>query len=234
MKNIEKFIRTIRAELNRRIYPFKGYWLASRSEKPMSRKFGYDRGTPIDRYWIESFLHKHKDLIKGHCLEVTDNSYTIKFGGDAVTRPDVLDIDRKNKKATIIGDLRNLNAVIQDNTYDCIILTHVLGLIDELDKALEECRRILKEGGTMLITSSCLSPTYKGSNNYWRFTPLGAEYLLGKHFGEQNVSLVTYGNAFTGQCFWVGMAQEDLSPKELDKHDPEFPCVIGIKVTKKK
>src|SRR4051794_37443694 len=48
---------------------------------PISTVFGFDRGTPIDRYYIETFLSKNADDIRGRVLEIGDNSYTVRFGG---------------------------------------------------------------------------------------------------------------------------------------------------------
>src|SRR5262245_54268962 len=42
---------------------------------PVSRTFGFDRGLPIDRYYIESFLAEHALDIRGRTLEVADNAY---------------------------------------------------------------------------------------------------------------------------------------------------------------
>ncbi len=222
-----EIVRMLRAQAMRKIFPANKYWLA-----PISSKFGYDRGTPIDRYWIEKFLQKNEPYIKGKCLEITDNTYTNRFSNNKVKSSDVLDIDSNNKKANIHGDLRDLKKVIKSNTYDCILLTHVLGLIDEVNAAVLECHRILKPGGILLATSACLSPTYDTKSNYWRFTPNGARYLFNKAFGEKNVEIESYGNVKTGQCFWVGMSQEDLTQKELEYNDPKFPCIVAIKAVK--
>jgi hypothetical protein len=75
------------------------------SLQPMSSVFGFDRGLPIDRYYIESFLEKNKKFIKGHCLEVHDSAYTIKYGEDRVTSYDAVDVDTSNTQANIYADL---------------------------------------------------------------------------------------------------------------------------------
>ena len=78
-------------------------------------------------------------------LEVKDRKYTARFGGNVdgaktgVTRSDVLDINRENKEANIIDDIRSL-ATIQDGTYDCMILTQVLQYVDDLDAAIRSIR----------------------------------------------------------------------------------------------
>jgi SAM-dependent methyltransferase len=232
MEKVKNTLLSIRAWLNRALFPTKWYWLPIKSTKPISAKFGFDRGTPIDRYWIEDFLGKNKEYIKGNCLEVTDKTYTLKYGGKQVTKADVLDIDENNTRANIIGDLRNLSGVIKGNTYDCIILTHVLGLIDDLDSAISECHRILKPKGVLLATSACFSPTYDLKSNFWRFTLAGAGYVFGKFFNKDNLEVTSYGNVFTGQCFWVGMSQEDITEKQLQYNDPRFPCIVAVRAVK--
>src|SRR5439155_18109175 len=43
---------------------------------PISANFGFDRGTPIDRYYIERFLEREAGHIRGRVLEVRDSSYS--------------------------------------------------------------------------------------------------------------------------------------------------------------
>jgi hypothetical protein len=38
--------------------------------EPVSRGLGWERGTPIDRYYIQSFLAEHANKIVGDALEV--------------------------------------------------------------------------------------------------------------------------------------------------------------------
>jgi SAM-dependent methyltransferase len=229
-KFILPYMRKFRAVLLRTLKPSTRYFLATRSLEPMSKKFGYDRGKPIDRYFIETFLKRNSQKIHGTCLEITDTNYIDTFG-TGVTHADALDIDTSNRRATIHADLRHMPSV-GDNTYDCIILTHVLGIIDDVPAAVSECYRILKPGGTILATSSCLSPVYDQQLNYWRFTVASMRYLFGKSFPPQNIEVLSYGNVLTGQCFWVGMSQEELSETELSYNDPMFPNIIAVTAVK--
>lgn len=223
-KHIITLILKIRATINRVINPVTNRFLLNRSVVPISSKFGFDRGTPIDRYWIESFLEEKKGLINGVCLEVTDNTYTKRFGQDRILKSDVIDIDPSNKLANIHGDLRDLKNVKSD-TYDTVILTHVLGLIDEPSKAVSEIYRVLKPGGKLVLTSSCLGPIL-GETVFWRFTSNSMKYVLTKNFDIKNIEIKTFGNVLTGQAFWIGMSQEELSQKELSFNDHRFPCVV--------
>ena len=37
-------------------------------QRPLSADFGYSRGTPVHRFYIEGFLEKHSADIRGHVL----------------------------------------------------------------------------------------------------------------------------------------------------------------------
>jgi hypothetical protein len=43
---------------------------------PFSRRFGSDRGFPVDRYYIERFLVAHAHDVRGRVLEIKDDYYT--------------------------------------------------------------------------------------------------------------------------------------------------------------
>src|SRR3954451_959888 len=99
----------------------RSLYLLLRRLKPLSDYAGRERGKPIDRVYVESFLGAHSPDVHGRVLEVKDDLYTKRFGGANVARADVLDINTDNAHATIYGDLRHLGA-IADDAYDCFIL----------------------------------------------------------------------------------------------------------------
>jgi SAM-dependent methyltransferase len=208
------------------------YLLASRTA-PISDYAGRDRGNPIDRFYIESFLEQHRSLIRGRVLEVKDNAYTRRFGGAQVTQADVLDINPQNAQATVIADLRNLGPVAAD-TYDCFILTQTLQYIDDLDAAVAECHRILRPGGSVLVTLPTLGKVEgletNVAGNFWRFTTHSARYVFAKRFDDLDVR--SRGNCLAGMAFWVGLAQEDLPFDRLNHDDPTFPCLVTVRATK--
>ena len=71
--------------------------------RPYSRRYGTDRGTALDRVYIERFLEHHSDAIHGEVLEANDDNYTKMFGTSC--RAHVVDIRTTNERATIIADL---------------------------------------------------------------------------------------------------------------------------------
>jgi len=236
IKNIVKklpFSTNIKNFLRRSARPAMVYFLCHTTH-PLSNYYGLDRGKPIDRFYIENFLEQNKLYIQGVCLELLNNNYTMIYGGEKVTKSDILDNDELNKKATIIDDLRQLKK-ISDNVYDCIILTQVFQFIDDVDAGISECYRILKNGGVLLVTLPSLSriDCVAGvEGDYWRFTEASARYLFGKKFNPARLSISTYGNARSGIYFYAGLAQEDTERKILEDNDHYFPLIITIKAIK--
>lgn len=228
MKNLlSNLAKNTRSKLTRIYKPKEKYWFDNRSLKPLSEKAGFDRGTPIDRYYIDKFLSINREYVKGVCLEVGDNRYTRKFGGGKVLKSDIVDVNKNNKKATISADLRNLEG-IGNNSYNCIILTQVLGLIDDYDAAIKEIFRILKPGGVVLLTSTCLNQTRNPDSSYWRFTPKGLQFVFERYFKDK-LKIESYGNVLVSRSMLVGLSQEELTLKELDYFDPHYPCVLSLR-----
>lgn len=234
VNEIITLVRAIRGPVMRILKPRSRYFLftpPNRDLKPMSTSYGFDRGKPVDRYYIEQFMKDHEKDVRGVCLEVTDRDYTKKYGGIKVTRSDILDINTGNKQATIYGDLQKIPQ-IKDNTYDCFILTQTLMMIDDYEAAIRESKRILKPGGVLLATISTMSPVWNIEHHMWRFTGASGRYIFGKYFDKDKYDVKTYGNALAGQAFWVGMAVQDLSPNELAYNDPHFPITVAVRAVK--
>jgi SAM-dependent methyltransferase len=208
-------------------------WLGTlRRTTPLSAYWGYDRGTPIDRYYIEGFLAEHRADIRGRVLEIKNNAYTQRFG-TGVSRSDVLDVDPANPHATIVADLAAAGA-IPDDTFDCFIFTQTLNWIYDTRAALLHVRRILRPGGVVLATVSALAridPDSRGLD-YWRFTAASCAALFGDVFGPECVAVRAHGNVLAGIASLAGMAQEDLSRRELDAYDEAFPLIVTVRAVK--
>ncbi|HEX2175489.1 MAG TPA: methyltransferase domain-containing protein [Nocardioidaceae bacterium] len=199
---------------------------------PVSRNWGFDRGTPIDRHFIERFLDESRDAIHGRVLEVKDDAYTRRYG-EGVTSAEVLDVDTDNEQATVVADLTDAKA-IPDDSYDCVIVTQVLHLIFDFHAAIRECRRILRPGGTLLCTVPALSRCSREllNSDYWRMTPSGASRVFGDVFGPGNVHVEGHGSAVLSAAFLMGVAAEEVGARTLQQHDPLFPLVVTVRATK--
>jgi SAM-dependent methyltransferase len=198
---------------------------------PLSDHWGTERGTPIDRYYIERFLAEQRADIRGRVLEVKDSNYTNRFG-TGVTQRDVLDVDPANAQATIIADLSAAEP-IPSNAFDCFILTQTLQFIYDTRAALAHAHRILRPGGVLLVTVPSVSQLDRRLTDYWRFTVASCQSLFGEAFGSTHVTLCAYGNVLTAISFLMGLSAEDLSRRELDAVNVYYPVVIAVRAMKR-
>lgn len=199
---------------------------------PLSERWGYDRGRPVDRYYIERFLASHRADIRGAVLEVKDSTYTERFG-TAVERSEVLDVDAGNERATIVADLSDAGRVPPDQ-FDCAIVTQTLQYVFALDDAVAHLHRMLKPGGVLLVTVPALSRVVEedGLRDYWRLTEASCTRLFASAFGAANVATASFGNVLTSVAFLTGMAQEELRRRELEATDARFPVIIAVRAVK--
>ncbi|WP_266202598.1 glycosyltransferase [Pontibacter kalidii] len=201
---------------------------------PFSTEFGYDRGGPVDRYYIERFLGDQAHDIKGRVLEIGDNSYTLAYGGERVTKSDILHVDESNPSATLVGDISHAPH-IPDNSFDCIILTQTLHLIYHFTEALHTCFRILKPGGALLLTVPGITPIDHGEWKetwYWSFTDKSMKRLMEETFPGGISEVTPYGNVFTATAFLYGMGLPEVPKTKLMYDDPHYQVIITVKATK--
>lgn len=209
--------------------------LLRRSLEPVSRTFGHDRGTPIDRYYIESFLDRHRADIRGRTLEIGDATYTHRFGEARVARADILHTPPGGRIATIVGDLATGDG-IPTAAFDCIILTQVLPFIFDVRAAVRHCHAALKPGGVILATVPCISQISQYDmqrwGDFWRFTPLAARRLFDEAFTGGTIEIQDHGNALAATAFLQGLATQELSAGELDHHDADYPLIVTIRAVR--
>lgn len=206
-----------------------------RRVQPISREWGFERGLPVDRYYIEQFLRAHVLDIRGRVLEIKDDLYTSRFGGDRVTRCDVLHVEEGNPAATIVADLTCAHHIEAD-IFDCIILTQTLHLIYDVRAALATLYRILKPGGVLLTTVSGISKISRDDmdrwGHHWSFTTRSAWRLFQSFFPATNVKVEAHGNVLAAIAFLHGLASEELRREELDYVDPDYELLITIRAVK--
>lgn len=193
---------------------------------PLSHCYGYDRGTPIDRIYIDAFLTAHKHLITGDAAEIKDATYLNRHGDHRLTSTTVIDIDPDNPQATLIADLTQPGA-LPPETFDCIVLTQTLQLLTDPAAALRTCATALRVAGTLLITAPSaarVSPS-GGPADRWRFTPASLDHLLRDWPGPHTIT--AYGNLRTCLAAFLGEAAHELTTAQLDHHDPDFPLLAA-------
>ena len=209
-------------------------WGDLRRLEPVSREFGYPRGLPIDRYYIERFLEAHRCDVAGRTLEIGDDEYTRRYGDGRTTRRDVLHVHARNPAATIVGDLIHAPQ-IADGIFDCIILTQTLHLIYDVDRAVATIHRILRPGGVVLATFPGISQL---SHDEWSRTwswGLGSRLagrLFAPRFGERNVTVEAHGNSLAAAAFLQGLATTELTSTQLDRTEAGCELLVTVRAVR--
>ena len=188
--------------------------------QPITDDWGFSRGHPVDRHYIESFLMRHAGDIRGAVLEVGDRGYTQRFGEGRVTTSDVLDVQADNAAATYVADLRDATSVPSD-TFDCFILTQVLVLIRETPRSVArdfpdlETRRRCTNYGPGDLPDQFRPAEADGWS--WSSYPATLRWLLSKaNFERDTLTVEAFGNLRTTVAFLAGLAQTDLDPGDFE------------------
>jgi SAM-dependent methyltransferase len=200
---------------------------------PIARDWGFSRGTPVDRYYINGFLESCAADVRGDVLDVQEADNARRIGGDRVARVDVVDVDANNARATVVADLRCAPNV-PSGSYDCIVLTQTLHLVDDMPAVVAECARLLRPGGVLLATMPCASRMandYGPAHDHWRVTVPAARRLFAEEFGA-NVRVDSWGNVAATAAFLYGMAVHELAPATLDFQDPHYPLLVTVRAQK--
>jgi hypothetical protein len=193
--------------------------------RPVSDIYGYDRGTPIDRHYIATFLAGHAESIHGDVLEIKDNAYTTRYGGSRIRTSTILDIDPTNPQATLIADITQPGA-LPEAAFDAIVITQALQFFTKPTLALTNCHTALRPGGTLLLTAPTigrLSPSTPHAD-LWRLTPAGLGHLLASAWTGP-VTVCGHGNLRACLAMLLGEAAEELTADERDHIDPNYPLI---------
>lgn len=202
---------------------------------PIDPNWGFERGTPIDRVYVEQFVGGHAADIRGRVLEIAAPDYATKFGS-GVEQVDVLMAREGNPLATIVGDLADAPH-IPDGSFDCAIVTQTLQFVYDARAALATLHRILAPGGVLLATVPGITkispPEDEEFGEWWHFTARSVRRLAEEAFGEGNVEVEAFGNVLSAAGFLFGLGRYDLSEEEIAHRDPGYEVTLGIRAVKR-
>lgn len=201
---------------------------------PVSRVFGFDRGKPVDRHYIERFIEAGREVIRGRVMEVAESTYTLQCASGAV-EPWVLAYQGEPGEGRVIGDL-TISPTLPSATMDAFICTQTLNFIYDVHAAVRGLHHVLKPGGTALVTVAGLVQVSRYDadrwGDFWRFTPDSARRIFADVFGAGNVQVQVFGNSYAAACLLKGFATEECDADLLDRSDEDYPVVIGITARK--
>lgn len=133
---------------------------------------------------VAKFLRRAAEICNaepGRILDIGPQDYE---GVGPFLRPGMtvesLDID-PNSGRTYIGDICQKNECLPDNHFDYVLCTEVLEHTNQPFAAMEEIRRILKQGGMLFLSVPFNFRIHGPLPDCWRFTEHGLRVLL-SHF----------------------------------------------------
>lgn len=157
-----------------------------------------------DRRYLSPLFYAHYKLLLPVIRQVARGDFIDLGCGSApfwyavvgqVARYDGVDLWPRSDKVTFAGDVQAL-AMVPDGVYDSAICIEVLEHVPEPAKAVATIARILKPGGTVVITVPHLSRLHDVPHDYYRYTEYGLRYLLAQA-GLEVVSLQAKGGLLT-------------------------------------
>lgn len=222
MKNLER--RRVRSDLIKEL-----------SVNPFNRNFGFSRGLPIDRWYIEKWLSRNSSYIKGDVMEIAEDTYTRRYGQDGSYKAHILNVTPMGE-GIIVGNLETGEGISGDSI-DCFILTQTLGFIYDFNSVLDNLYRMLRKGGVALITTGGISQISRYDmdrwGHYWWFTSLSLKKMIeNSKFGKDYV-METYGNVKVACAMLYGMAAEELTADELEYQDNDYEVLHCLVLTKR-
>lgn len=205
--------------------------IASMPLRPSSTRFGLERGKPIDRVFIEKFLADNKEYIHGTVIEIGDNRYMSQYA-QLIENPVIMHV---NGWGGMKGNLATGEGIV-DNYADCLICTQTLQHIYDIQPCIENIYRLLKPGGTALITNGYIGELsmydYKNWGEFWKFTDMTAEKLFSRSFDNSKINVNAYGNVKAAIGFLYGMCAEDMPNDVFEYSDSQYPMIVAVRATK--
>lgn len=204
--------------------------------KPIGKLFGIDRGGSIGRYYINKFIEKNREFIRGNVLEIGDRTYSEKYI-DCIEKSYCLHFETNYEGADLdfYGDLRDGTNIKRD-FYDCVILTQVLNYVEKIERTPQILLDSIKEGGVILLTVSAITPVSRYDMDrwgyFWNFTAKGIISLFS--FKEAECDIEEYGNFKAACAFLGGMSCIELTTEELEYKDEDFPIIVAGVIKKVK
>ena len=207
---------------------FEVQWGDLRRSTPICPWFGWGRGTPIDRYYLDKFVTDIRQQVSGVAVEIGGTAgNAARYGFRRVRRYLTLDMSAAHG-VDIVGDAHD-SSLLRPESVDSIIAFNVLEHCIRPWVVVENMRTWLRGGGGAF----CMVPNAQRIHNmpgdYWRPMPSALSWMF-REFRNQKV--YQYGNPAALIAAYMGIAAEELSSQELDETHPDFPvatCVAALK-----
>ena len=183
--------------------------------------FGWSRGAPVDRYYLDRFIERVRPLVGGRCLEVGAKKSANdphRFAADIYRT-----VELTPGEGDYTGDV-TVTEMFEAASWDTIIAFHVLEHCQEPRTIVENFHRWLTPGGRVVVQVPAVQRIHRGPADYVRFQPDGLRHLFR---GFSDVEISTYGNPLAVIAGTMGLSWHELTPEELDIVHTDYPLVTS-------
>ena len=203
---------------------------------PIDPNWGFERGTPIDRVYVERFVGAHAADIRGRVLEIAAPDYTNTFGR-GVEQVDILMATEGNPQATIVGDLTDAPHIPTTRSTARSSRRRSSSSTTSAPRS-----RRCNESSRPAACCSRPCPDSRRSRRledeefgeWWHYTGRSVRRLAEEAFGAGERRGRDVRERPRGVGFLYGLAASDLESEELDAHDPLYEVVIGLRAVKRR
>lgn len=219
MKKLKNTARALLQAVYFKLFRF----CAGRLILPRSRDFGFREGTPLGRYYIEAFLRKHADRVRGRCLEFGEARYKPLF-------PDVGEYvvlsAFNGPEVTLVGDIHNPPQE-WEATFDSIVCTQVFEHLEHPEKAAAAIHQLLRPDGVLLLTVPFFNMVHGSPSDYFRYTEDGICGIL-ERAGFIIEARESKGNFVVSLAALMGFTTDVFDERDLNRSDKHYPYTITV------
>jgi len=201
-------------------------WGNLRRVTPFSSNFGFDRGTPVDRYYLHRFLEANRAHVTGDVREIQLPGYATRYGS-ALRAVHTVDVNPAHRP-TYVCDLAASGDVIPSDRYDCFLLPNTLCVLRDIEGCLRHALRVVRPGGVVLASTAAFVPLTPDYPDYWHLSADGWAEVTRRVWAGCEVRVESHGNCLAAVAAMLGLAHEELVARELDVLDPRYPVLVTV------
>lgn len=191
---------------------------------PACPYFGYSRGTPIDRFYLDEFIKAHRAGIRGRTLEIGGTPASrARYGLSEVDEFVTVD-GSASVGADVVGDVEDI-ATFPSCSFDSILAFYVLEHCEHPERVISNVHEWLKPGGTFFCVVPNTQRVHAAPKDYWRILPDGLASLF-RRFADQRIEV--HGNLATCIATLSGIAVEEVPRHLLGERDSRYPVTTGV------
>ncbi|MFA7301086.1 MAG: methyltransferase domain-containing protein [Candidatus Shapirobacteria bacterium] len=165
-------------------------------------------GTSFRRKLLDKFQQDHIQEYRGVVLDIGGRDRgSFKKPKAVVDRWIFADIEAKHHP-DIVLDVAHMD-VISTESIDVVNCIELFEHVQEIDKGITECYRVLKNGGTIIISIPFLFPIHADPSDYQRWTNHKWDNIL-HSVGFKSINIKPMGGFFTTLSDMVSMFINEL------------------------